>query len=296
MYLLLGDSDDLCCRSVREALSERGDATHVVANPLSEPSRFSWWLDSDQSASFLAWNGQTAVRDDQITGVLVLDPGCIDPDGWHPDDLSYVQAETHAALLGWLWSLPCPVVNRYPPAVWYRPQAPLLSWHGLLQRSGLPTLETLVTSVEDEARAFGERLTADGAGGAVYGPLTSGVRYLVASEADWSGLATLQRVTPVSLSAPHGETRQVCVVGDRIVWNGPPSQEESGLEPALCAFAQAAGLAFVEVGLAPTRTGLCVVTVETRPRLERFVDAARAEIVAGLVQLLTPPVPARSSS
>jgi hypothetical protein len=296
LYLLLGDTDDLCCRSVHEVLSERGYATHVVANPLSEPSRFSWWLDSDQTVSFLACDGQTGVRDDEITGVLVLDTGRIDPDGWHPNDLSYVHAETHAALLGWLWSLPCPVVNRYPPAVWYRPQAPLLSWHGLLQRSGLPTLETLVTSVEDEARAFGERVAADGAGGAVYGPLTSGVRYLVASADDWGGLAALQRVTPVSLSAPHGETRLVCVIGDRVVWNRPPSPEESGLEQSLCAFAQAAGLAFVEVGLAPTRTGLCVVTVETRPRLERFGDAAREEIVAGLVQLLTAPVPARSSS
>ena len=135
---------------------------------MSAPARLSWWLDTDRSESVFVSNGGPPISDDQLAGVFMLDSGRVDAAGWDSADLGYVQAETHAALLGWLWSLPCPVVNRYPPAIWLRPQAPLLSWHGALHRSGLPTLETMVTSVEREARRFGEELAADGVAGAVY--------------------------------------------------------------------------------------------------------------------------------
>lgn len=272
---------------MRDRLEARGYSTRITANPLVHPSRFSWWLDTEQSGSSLAWDEQTPVREDDIAGVLVLSAGWIDPSGWRPADLTYVQAETQAALLAWLWSLACPVVNRYLPAVWYRPQAPLLSWHRLLQRCGLPILETLVTNVEHEAREFGQRLAADGLDGAVYAPFTSEARYLVTSEEDWRGLVALQRVTPVCLSAPHGEAQTVCVVGDHVVWDGEPSPESVRLEPGLRSFARAAGLAFVDLTLAPTSKGVCVVAVDTHPRLELFGDAARTEIVDGIVQLLT---------
>ncbi|MCC6188382.1 MAG: hypothetical protein IT318_05080, partial [Anaerolineales bacterium] len=207
--------------------------------------------------------------------------------GWQPDDLAYLQAETQAALLAWLWSLRCPVVNRFPSAVWYQPQPPLLAWHRLLRNSGLPTLETLVTNLEPEARAFGQRLALDGVRGAVYGPLSSAARYLVSSEHDWSGLAALQGYAPVCLAAPHGAAQLACVVGEQVVWEGEPPPAAPGLEPALRRFAAAAGLAFVELALAPAAQGLCVVAVEPQPLLERYGDAAREHIVAGLVQLLT---------
>jgi hypothetical protein len=117
-------------------------------------------------------------RDEQIAGVFVRNSACIDPDDWEPADLAYMQAETQAALLGWLWSLPCPVVNRYPSAIWYRPRAPLLSWFPLFHRCGLAITETLVTNVEQEARAFGRRLVAEEMGGAIYGPLTGEAQYV----------------------------------------------------------------------------------------------------------------------
>jgi hypothetical protein len=280
LHLLLGDPHDLCCASVRDALAARGYPTHVSANPLAHPSRLSWWLDGRRSATSLAWEDRLPLRDGELAGVLVLGPAPIDPVGWAPDDLAYVQAETQAALLAWLWSLDCPVVNRYPAAVWYRPRPPLLAWYGLLRRAGLPTLDAVVTNVEDEARAFAARSTD----GVVYGPLTSDVRYLVASEEDWNGLAALQRVTPVWLSPPHGEARPLCVVGEHVVWEGEPVVE---LEPALRRFAAALGLACVQLAHAPTAAGLAVVAVETRPYLEQFGAAARAGIVDGIVELLT---------
>ncbi len=279
MHLLLGDPRDLCCVAVREALVERGHETQLSRNPLAQPSRLSLWLDDDRPGSELAWDAQPPLRDGDLAAVLVLGPATVDPAGWKPEDFAYVQAETQAALLAWLWSLECPVVNRYPAAVWYRPRPPLLAWHGLLRRSGLPTLDTVVTNVEAEARAFGKRI-----GGAVYGPLTSDTRYLVTSENDWRGLATLLRVTPACLSPPHGEARPVCVVGEQVIWDGPSVAE---LEPALRRFAAALGLDCVQLALAPTAAGPAVVAVETRPYLEQFGDAARAAIVDAVVRLLT---------
>jgi hypothetical protein len=227
------------------------------------------------------------VDDNQVAGVLVRSAGWIDPSGWQPADLAYVQAETQAALLAWIWSLPCPVVNRYLPATWYRPRSHIVSWQALLEQCGLPILKTLVTNVEQEARGFGRRLEMDGLDGVVYGPLTGEARYLVASDEDWKGLAALQWITPVCLSAPHGEPQQACVVGDHVVWDGDPAAEIVRLEPGLRSFAAAAGLAFVGLTLAPTSTGICVVAVETHPFVESFGHSAQKEIVEGIVQLLT---------
>jgi hypothetical protein len=287
MHLLLGDPSEAFCLGVRDGLAARGCDARIVANPLTDSWHFSWWLDTARSRSSVGWNDQMAFPDDAIAGVLVLSPGWIDPTGWQPADVMYVESERQAALLAWLWSLACPVVNRYLPAVWYRPHAPLLSWHGLLRRSGLPTLEIVVTNVEQEAHAFRERLAADGLDGLICGVLTSEARYLVASDDDWSGLAALQRVTPVCLSSPHGETQSVCVVGDHVVWDGETRSEAVQLESALRAFASAAGLALVELALASTSKGICVVGVETRPRLEHFGVEAQQEIVDGIVRVLT---------
>lgn len=287
MHLLLGDPQDPCCLSVRAALETRDYPVCTIANPLAHPSRFAWRLDNERSASRLVWGEGSPVLDEHIAGVLVRSSGWIDPAGWQPDDLAYMQAETQAALLGWLWSLACPVVNRYSAAIWYRFQVPLLSWQPLLRRCGLPTLETLVTNVEEEARTFGQRLAQEGVPGTVYGSMTSEARYLVTGDEDWSGLAAMQRYAPVCLTYPHGAAQLGCVVGQRVVWEGEPSSEVTVLEPALRRFARAAGLSFVELDLAPASNGICVIAVEPYPHFERFGDAARQQIVEEIVQLLT---------
>jgi hypothetical protein len=178
-------------------------------------------------------------------------------------------------------------VNRFPSAIWYLPQIPLLMWQRLLRRCGLPTLETVVTNVEHEARSFDHRLALQGVAGAVYGPLTSDVRYLVTGDDDWRGLAAMQRYAPVSLAFPHGAPQFVCVVGEQVVWEGEPPPEMSTLEPALRSFATAAGLAFMELAFASTAEGICVIDVEPYPHFEHFGGAAQQQIVEGIVHLLT---------
>jgi hypothetical protein len=287
VHLLLGDPQDPCCSRVRSLLEARNYPTRIIANPLMYPSLFGWQLNNDQSASQLSWDEKPPLLDKQISGVLVRNTGWIDPTGWEPDDLTYVQVETQAALLAWLWSLACPVVNRYPSAIWYRTQVPLLAWQRLLRESGLPTLETLITNVEHEARAFGQRLSQEGVAGVVYGQLTSSMRYFVTGEEDWSGLATMQRTAPVCLAYPYGAAQFVCVVGEQVVWEGETPSALAIFEPALRRFATAAGLAFVELAFASISEGFNIIAVEPHPHLERFGETAQQQIVEAIVQLLT---------
>jgi len=282
MHLLLGDSQDICCLRVSAALAARGSRARILSNPLSHPERFSWRLDNWHSSTHLHWDGGQSIDDREIAGVLVRNPGFIESDGWRSHDLAYVHAETQAALLGWLWSLACPVINRYPASIWYRPQATILFWQPWLQLSGIPVIEMLISNVDQESRAFGQRL------GAVYAPLTSDARYLIGTEDEWAGLAAMQqRCSPVCLTHPHGVPHLACVVGEQVVWEGTPPDEAAILASALRRFAAAAGLAFVEVLLANTAGGIRAVAVEPFPFFEHFGDSAQQEIVAGLVQLLT---------
>jgi hypothetical protein len=282
MYLLLGSERDPWCSGVRRAVQARGDEARIVENPLIQPAWFSWRLDSERSVSHLAWDDKQA----NIDGVLVRGGGWIDPAGWGSDDLAYVQAETQATLLAWLASLSCPVVNRYQPALWYRPQLSIVFWRPWLRACGLLTPPTLVSNVEQETLAFRRRLAAEGIPGAIYRPLTSDRQYLLATEEDWTGLAAVQTRAPVCLTYPHEEPVTVCVVGDQLVWNVDPPADASALEPALLRFAATTGLAFVEFAVARASEALHVAAVEHFPHFERFTQAAQDRIVAALVELL----------
>jgi|GEM_PF-670689 hypothetical protein len=286
VYLLLGDPQDPWCLAVRCALEAGHNETLIIRNPFADPAFFSWRLDNEQSTSRLSWTGEEPLTGDRISGVFVRGPAWIDAAGWQPDDLAYMLAETQAAFVAWLWSLDCPVVNRYPAAIWYQPRAPLLLWHPLLRRCGLPTLETVITNIPQRARALKRRLAGAGVAGVVYEPLTSPARYLVTSDDEWERLETMQGYAPACLPYPYGDVQCLCVIGDQVVWQGSPVAEAARLEPALIRFASAAGLAFVELTLAPGSKGLCVVALEPFPRHDHFDDATRQRIAALLADLL----------
>jgi hypothetical protein len=285
-YLVIGNPNDLCCSRLREALDARGHATCEIANPLAENLLFRWRLNNDESGSELSLDGQT-IRGNEIAGVFVGQRRYLDPRQWEPSDLDYMQAEMEAGLLAWLWSLPCQVVNRYRASNWYSPQPPLLAWQTMLQRCGLRIPHALVTNVEHEARAFGQRLADEGIAGAVYGPLTSPSRYLISTSADWEQLFRMQAVATVCLSVPHGEARLACMVGGRVMWGRRPSSPMKSLEPSLLRFAQLAGLLFVEVALAEAAGEDCVISVDPFPSLEHFAEDVQREIVESLADLLT---------
>ena len=82
--LLLGESEDPWCLSVRAALEARHHPTRIIANPLVHPARFAWQLNDAQSVSRLVWGKEPPVLDEHIAGVFVRSAGWIDPAGWQP--------------------------------------------------------------------------------------------------------------------------------------------------------------------------------------------------------------------
>ncbi|HEY7026806.1 MAG TPA: hypothetical protein VH438_04325 [Gemmatimonadales bacterium] len=286
VYLLVGDPQDPWCLAVRSALEAGHNETRTIRNPFADPAFFSWRLDNEQSTSRLSWAGEEPLAGDRFSGVFVRGPAWIDATEWQPDDLAYMLAETQAALVAWLWSLDCPVVNRYPAAIWYQPRAPLLLWHPLLRHCGLPTLETVITNMPQETRALKRRLADAGVAGVVYEPLTSPARYLVTSDDEWGRLEVMQGYAPACFPYPYGDVHCLCVVGDHVVWQDYPGVEAARLEPALIRFSAATGLAFVELTLAPGSSGLCVVGVEPFPRYDHFDDVTQQRIAGRLAQML----------
>jgi hypothetical protein len=281
MFLLVGSPYDPFQNAVLRALTDAGCSACVVENPLAAPYRFSWGLDERVDRFALLREGEGAPEPVVVEGVLLRAPVWLDATGWEPGDHLYAQTETQAALLGWLRALRCPVVNRYPSGVWFRPQVPAVMWQGLLRRAGLRGQETLVTNVPEEARAFAPD-------GGVYAPVTGGGAYLVGGEDEWAGLARVQERTPTLLTRPHGAPVLAFVVGERVVWDGDaPAGAE--LDAALVRFSRLVGLAFLELAVAPTADGLRVVAVEPFPAVERAQPRTQSVLAEEVARLLRVP-------
>src|SRR5262249_10859845 len=148
-------------------------------------------------------------------------------------------AEAQAAMLGWLWGLPCPVINRVPAWLWYGTQRPIISWGSLLRRCGLPPLDSVITDCAKEISRFLSQH-----GGAAADQLTgTGDRYL-AQEADTQRLTDTARMMPLRLTKLHEGAWRVCVAGPRLVWDEGTPTEARLFDSRLRDFSVAAGLAF----------------------------------------------------
>ena len=106
------------------------------------PSRISWRLDSDTSSTRFRLKTGGASFEAEISAVFVRKSSFVHQEGWALDEATYVQAEKEAALLGWIWGLPCPVINRYPPELWFEPVESLEFWRGRIERFDLELVST----------------------------------------------------------------------------------------------------------------------------------------------------------
>ena len=288
MFLLIGHESDHCCRRVAAALRDRGQPVLLTPEPLAGAMTFTWRLDPDGSTSTLQPAGQPIVDAAALRGVLVrARGGPVDPAGWAPEDLAYARAEAQAALLAWLWTLRCPVVNRLSADLWFRRQQPLLEWRALLRRCGLPTPAVQITNNLAAAQRFAERC----AGAVTYAPLTAAARYPVRDDRQWSELAGVLSRLPVCLLEPcGGRPSHGCVVGRQVIWDSGADltpAERAQLAPNLRRLAAALGLATLEIELQRGGNGepRCV-DIAPDPRLDRYDTAGQEALVAALVGAL----------
>jgi hypothetical protein len=280
MFVLLGASDDPCLAAVSRALAARSHEARTVSHPFMDPACTAWRFDSNQSDTELAIGGETIAIDGVLASRRVVRP--IGPsEKWSQEDLFYNQAEAEAALLGWLWGLPCPVVDRPPAWSWYGTRRPILVWGALLQRYGLPPLDSVITGDADEIARF---LARQG-GAAMEHTIGYGARQLV-HETDAAQAAEHAPLAPVRLTKLHHGAWRACVAGLHLVWDDGTPDAAEHISPRLLSFAAAADLRFAEF-IVTSDERPQVVDIEHRSRFELFGPVAQRAIAEGLADALT---------
>lgn len=288
MYLLIGHPTDLCCQQVQTCLQSRGHEVLTTSEPLTSDATFAWHLTTTTSTSRLRHARHRARFDDTSwSGVLVRAQGApTDADNWSNADLVYAQAEAQAALLAWLHSLPCPVVNRLSADLWYRAQRPFPEWQVLLAHCGLPTPALLITNAIGAARRFAEPWN----GSAMYAPLTSTTRYPIASEAQWNELERLMVHFPVTLVEPvAGAPFYATVVGHQTIWHSEDAEcpaNQAQLERGLAALAHMLQIDFLQAQFETGAEGPVCTDVQIYPRFAVHTAAEQATIAEGIATLL----------
>lgn len=281
-FLLLGDAEDVSCDRVQQELHRRGHDVLRTTTPLTDPFAMSLWITKHRAAHSIWRDARGQSR--TIAGVLLRRSSHgIDPVGWNPKDLAYMEHETRAALLAWLWSLPCPVVSRPAADSWFRPHRSYPEWHQLFADCGLPVAPICITNEASAARAFGRRWQ----GRASYAPLSSTRRYLLTQASHWDELMKLLAHVPVCLVPPlSGKSIHATVISDRVVWDEGLRFDASAFHPGLVRLARRLRLDWLQVEIATESHAVYCMTVDPFPLIERHDAVAQATVIDGLIELL----------
>jgi hypothetical protein len=281
--LIIGRDHDLCCRLVKESLLSRGrQIMYLQEERLFPGLRFAWELRMGDSSGKLGLDAQT-VGFDEIDGVLARFSGlATSPEDFATKDGQYLNSEWHALMRGYIESLPCPVINRPGPELWYKS---FLRGSELL--SIVPDLKfrlprTLVTTAFDDALAFfdqcGRRMC--------YSPLTTRSNYFISTEEGLRKLEPLSRVLPLHLSEViSGDPVDAYVVGQRIVFDGA---SHTSAEASCAEAAAALRLSFCHWRLARTAEDewYCL-SLDCTPNLFDCTVETRDTIIGYLIGILS---------
>jgi len=213
--LILGHSGDLCCREVRERLLGRGcPVLYLPEDRLLPGLDFVWEVQGRTLRGRARYGGQVAAFE-EIGAVLTRSYGIpVSPEAFATPDGRYVSAEWNALTMAWLAALPCPVVNRLRPELWYRVSLNVPALAALAPAAPFKRPRTMVTTRIEDGRAFQRRC-----GGRVrYEPLTQRVGYRVDGEEGLGKLAALAGTLPFQVTEViDGEPVEAFVVGDHVV-------------------------------------------------------------------------------
>jgi hypothetical protein len=288
LHLIVGTPADPLAAAVAAELRDRGREADILSNPLLGPGRVAWRLSTDRSTSRIAIGDEDGeIEDREIASVLVRGPGLVDAADWTAADAAYMQSESGAGLLAWVWGLDCPVVNRLPAWIWFRPRQPLAAWQRHLHAAGLRSAEVLVTNVEVTPPRFDAQGGGNnGHGQVMHTPLTGSARFVASSDDDWSRLSRVQEHVPLVLSAVPAEPRAAWVVGERVLWEARTA--DRALDEALIRLARACSVDILRVTVdVATRSGEPeVLAVDPAPSLDPVAPERRGDLVGAIADVM----------
>ncbi|MCL6526941.1 MAG: hypothetical protein K6T57_08655 [Thermaceae bacterium] len=283
MYLLVGSPLDACIAQVSHRLRLQGDAVLVTPEPLAGEGRVCWELSSERSASRLELGGQR-IAETEWRGVMVRGMGGpSQPAEWEQRDYAYMGAESQSALLAWLKSLPCPVVNPPQAEIFYRERT-LPEQRVWLHRAGFSMPPLLLTNRLAQARAFARRWE----GRLSYVPLTSATRYPIDSPSQWAELERLMAHFPVLLMEPEAPSLYLSLAADVAVWSGdPPSGRARGrLERSAQRLARLLGVSMLQLELRMGEGSTQAVGFGLHPEFGWHPQAQQEALAEGIVRAM----------
>jgi hypothetical protein len=254
--LVIGREDDLCCRLVRDRLEIAGKQfVFLPENELFPGLNFQWELRKGKSHGSLGYGSPSAsepIPFDQIDGVLARFSGITtSPEEHQTKDGQYLNAEWHALARGYMHSLPCAVVNRLRPELWYKMRLTVPDMMALVPGMRFQLPRTTVTTRFADARAFFEQCQP----GMNYSPLSMPSRYPIEGTRQLEKLEPLSGFLPLCLTEiVPGDVVQAFVVGSEVIFDGPAHDAAAHRLAADCCreAAAALGLTFCEFELVKT--------------------------------------------
>ena len=248
-FVIIGRSEDPCCRSVQGLLTSRGQEVLFLDETRLFPGlRLVWELSNGRSQGTLG-QGEQSVRLAETDGVLARFSGFpVSKEEFQTADGQYLSNEWHALMRGYVRALPCPVINRVRPELWYKPFLSVPDLVSFLPGLRFKVPKTLIATSLEEAQLFfdecGHRVC--------YSPLTIPSKYPIETGEDLRKLATLAGFLPFHLrEIVPGERGNAYVVGTDVVWessSGAP-MPETNVQERCVEIAASLGLTFCELQL-----------------------------------------------
>jgi hypothetical protein len=279
VYLILGQPPLSLAESIQTGFNAMG-AEIVWISDFASEVELVWWLGTSSSTFELQLKNGRKLDEEQVLGVLAVAP--------YKGDISeikekeYFRAEKRAALLAWLWSLRCPVVNRIPPMFWISPHVPLTFWHPALRRCGLPVVDSILSNLPSEL----EKFVSESSGECDYVPLSIKELYRVATPADFEGLTKLAKFCPINLTQYSPHIYSACVVNRKVFWNQSVSPILTSLQDRLTQLGVVTGLPFLEIGVLVIDGAPRIRSISPFPKLDLFRPDTCGVITKALLSLL----------
>jgi len=287
VFLIIGRTEDPCCSIVHDRLVAGGrDAWLLPEDQLFPGLGFEWKPSSTKQQGSIRYNGRE-IDFAQVSGILSRAWSVpVSPQDFETADGRYICAEWNALLMAWLSAMPCLVINRIRPELWYKAHLNVPDLASLVPGISLKLPRSLVTTNIDDANAF----CRSARGPVGYSPLTQPSRYLIQTTADQEELAALNGSLPLQLTEwVEGRAVDAFVVRSEVLFvdqYGQINTESSTCIARDCVeISDALGLTFSKLSLiAGTDGDWYCFGVDRTPQLYKYAEETRSEIVQALVR------------